>query len=60
MTAQRIYQDLVSEHQYVGGYNTVNRFVRQLRRTQPEAFLRIEVEPGTEAQVDLAKAPGCG
>ena len=55
LTAQRIYQDLVSEHQYVGGYDAVKRFVRQLRETQPEAFVRIEVEPGMEAQVDFGQ-----
>jgi transposase len=55
LTAQRIYQDLVCEHQYVGGYDAVKRFVRQLRKTQPEAFLRMEVEPGVEAQVDFGQ-----
>jgi transposase len=55
LTAQRIYQDLVSEQQYVGGYDAVKRFVRQLRQTRPEAFVRIEVEPGAEAQVDFGQ-----
>lgn len=55
LTAQRIYQDLVGEHQYVGSYDAVKRFVRRLRKVQPEAFMRIEVEAGAEAQVDFGK-----
>jgi transposase len=55
LTAQRIYQDLVGEHQYVGGYDAVKRFVRQLRQTQPVPFLRMEVAPGVEAQVDFGQ-----
>lgn len=53
LTAQRIYQDLVGEHQYVGSYDAVKRFVRRLRKVQPEAFMRIEMAPGIEAQVDF-------
>src|SRR5216683_1706283 len=30
LSAQRIYQDLVSEQKFVGGYDSVKRFVRQL------------------------------
>jgi transposase len=53
LSAQRIYQDLAVEQGFAGSYQAVKRFVRQLRRTQPEAFVRMEVEPGTEAQVDF-------
>ena len=31
------------------------RFVRQLRQTQPVPFVRMEVEPGAEAQVDFGQ-----
>ena len=55
LSAQRIYQDLVVEQGFVGSYQAVKRFVRQLRKIQPEAFVRIEVEPGTEAQVDFGQ-----
>ena len=55
LTAQRIYQDLVGEHAYAGSYDAVKRFVRQLRQTQPVPFMRLEVEPGTEAQVDFGQ-----
>lgn len=55
LTAQRIYQDLVSERHYAGSYDAVKRFVRQLRQTQPVPFVRLEVEPGQEAQVDFGQ-----
>ena len=55
LSAQRIYQDLMAEEGFVGSYQAVKRFVRQLRKLQPEAFVRIEVEPGTEAQVDFGQ-----
>src|ERR1700722_2108009 len=50
LSAQRIYQDLVGEHGFSGSYQAVNRFVRQLRQTQPVPFVRLEVEAGMEAQ----------
>lgn len=55
LSAQRIYQDLVGEHGFAGSYQAVKRFVRQLRQTQPVPFVRMEVEPGTEAQVDFGQ-----
>lgn len=53
MHAKRIDQDLTSEHGFKGSYYSVRRFVRTLRTEKPEAFRRIEVEPGFEAQVDF-------
>ncbi|MBU6411330.1 MAG: hypothetical protein KGJ60_05730 [Verrucomicrobiota bacterium] len=55
LSAQRIYQHLVVMHGFAGSYQAVKRFVRHLRRTQPEAFVRMEVAPGTEAQVDFGQ-----
>ena len=55
LSAQRIYQDLVSEHQFVGGYDSVKRFVRQLGAGDPLPFRRMESEPGQEAQVDFGQ-----
>lgn len=55
LSAQRIYQDLVGEHGFSGSYQAVKRFVRQLRQTQPVPFVRMEVEPGQEAQVDFGR-----
>ncbi len=48
-----LYEDLVAEHEYVGSYKAVLRFVR---RRAPPAKLRpvrrVETRPGTQAQVD--------
>jgi transposase len=55
LSAQRIYQDLICDHGFTGGYHSVQRFVRQLLQTQPVPFVRMEVEPGVEAQVDFGQ-----
>ena len=51
--AKRIHQDLTANHGFIGSYYSVRRFVKTLRSEKPEAFRRIEVEPGFEAQVDF-------
>jgi transposase len=53
LSAQRIYQDLVSDHGFVGKYPSVRRFVRRLEQGQPLPFRRMECAPGEEAQVDF-------
>ena len=53
LSAQRIYQDLTSEHSFEGSYYTVRRFVRRLEPVQELPFRRLECEPGDEAQVDF-------
>lgn len=53
LTAQRIYQDLVGEVGFAGSYQSVKRYARRLRRTQPQRVWRVEVEAGEEAQVDF-------
>jgi transposase len=53
LSAQRIYQDLVAEVNFGGSYQSVKRFVRHLRRQQPDRVWRIEVQPGEEVQVDF-------
>ena len=55
LSAQRIYQDLVCEHGFAGSYQAVKRFVRPLRQSQRVPFVRMEVEPGAEAQVDFGQ-----
>ena len=55
LSAQRIYQDLVSEQKFAGGYDSVKRFVRQLQQANPLPFRRMESEPGQEAQVDFGQ-----
>jgi transposase len=56
LSAQRIYQDLVADHGFVGSYYCVRRFVRRLEESQDLPFRRIECAPGDEAQIDF----GCG
>src|SRR2546425_250910 len=57
LSAQRIWQDLIEEHRYQRGYLTVQRYVHQLKRVQPEVADRLEHPPGAEAQVDFFKSP---
>ncbi len=53
LTAQRIWQDLQTEHGFTDGYQSVQRFVRKLRARTPLPFRRMECAPGEEAQVDF-------
>ena len=55
LTAQRIWQDLRADHDFTGGYLSVQRFVRTLRNATPLPFRRMECEPGAEAQIDFGK-----
>jgi transposase len=56
--AVAIWQDLVCEHGFTSGYQSVKRFVRRLRGIQtPEAHPVIVTEPGQEAQVDYGTGP---
>lgn len=55
LSAQRIYQDLVADHQFGGSYDSVKRFVRRLEQAHPLPFRRLESEPGQEAQVDFGQ-----
>jgi hypothetical protein len=40
LSAQRIYQDLVEENGFTDSYQSVKRFIRKLRATQPERVSR--------------------
>ncbi len=52
LRATRILQ-MLRVRGYVGGYNTVRRYVRQVRPTpRSEAYLRTETLPGEQGQVD--------
>jgi transposase len=53
LTAQRIFQDLVSDHAFAGSYYSVRRFVHRLEEATPLPFRRMECGPGEEAQVDF-------
>ena len=53
--ATAIFQDLVDVHGFTGSYQSVKRFVRQLRGpSSPEARVVIETAAGEEAQVDYS------
>jgi transposase len=55
LSAQRIYQDLVADHQFAGGYDSVKCFVRKFGNDLPLPFRRMECLPGEEAQVDYGQ-----
>jgi transposase len=55
LSAQRIYQDLVGDHGFTGGYDSVKRFVRRLEQRVELPFRRMECEPGQELQVDYGQ-----
>jgi transposase len=56
--AVAIWQDLVTDNGFSGAYNTVKRFVRKLRGSDPpEAAGIIFTSPGEEAQVDYGTGP---
>jgi transposase len=55
LSAQRIYQDLVRDHGFGGGYGSVKRFVRRLMQVHELPFRRMECEPGDEMQVDFGQ-----
>lgn len=57
LSAQRIWQDLVEERGYTGGYLTVQRYARRTRRRRPEVADVMEHPPGRESQVDFFKSP---
>jgi transposase len=57
-SAVAIWQDLVSESGFRGGYQTVKRFVRKLRGDQPpQPRAVIITAPAEESQVDYGTGP---
>ncbi len=55
LSAQRIYQDLVSDHDFKYGYDCIKRYIRKLSQKEPKVFARIHTLPGEEAQVDFGR-----
>ena len=53
LSATRIHQDLVDEHQFAASYWSVQRFVARLQTTSELPMRRLETEAGEEAQVDF-------
>ena len=56
LSAQRIYQDMVSDHNFNGSYYSVRRYISRLRQINPLPFRRLECSPGMEAQIDFGTA----
>ncbi len=53
--AMSIYQDLVEMQGFSHKYSSVQRFVKGLKRRNPERFDFLEYGPGEEAQVDYGE-----
>ena len=53
LSAQCVYQDLVTEYGFRDSYKSVNRYVRKFKAKEPTRVWRIECHPGEEAQVDF-------
>lgn len=56
LSAERVYQELVADHQFEHSYPSVSRFVRKLKTSEPKRIWRMECEPGEEAQIDFGVA----
>jgi rhodanese-related sulfurtransferase len=59
LSARRIYQDLVEQNGFSDSYQSVRRFVRKLKATQPQRVWRMETRPGEEVQVDFGLGVYC-
>jgi len=56
--AKAIWQDLVDTYDFAASYQSVRRFIHQIRgRQTPEACAVIETPAGEEAQVDYGAGP---
>lgn len=53
--AMSIHQDMVERFGFSSKYNSVKRYVRGLKRADPERYDRLEFLPGEEAQVDYGQ-----
>jgi transposase len=63
--AMAIYQELIDRRGFTQRYNSVKRFCRGLRRSEPEQYDRLDFPAGEEAQVDYGEGaptrhPGTG
>ena len=55
LSAQRIHQDLVSDHGFTGSYESVKRCVRSLSAQMQLPVRRMESAPGEQMQVDFGQ-----
>lgn len=54
-SAKSIFQDLVTECDYIGSYDSVKRYIKKLKNKHPKLYARLETPPGEEAQVDFGQ-----
>lgn len=59
LTAKRIHQDLIAEHDFHEKYHSVRRYVRHLISAPVAPVRRMEVAPGQEIQVDYGLGARC-
>lgn len=52
-----IHQALVNRFGFAGGYSSVRRYLKKLRKDHPQATCLLEFEPGEAAQVDFGQGP---
>ena len=50
-----IHQALVNRFGFAGGYSSVRRYLKKLRKDHPQATCLLEFEPGEAAQVDFGQ-----
>jgi transposase len=55
LSAKRIHQDLVSEFDFKGSYQSVKRYVSKLSNKGVLPYRHLETIPGKEAQVDFGQ-----
>jgi transposase len=51
-----LYDILDEKHGYAGSYSSLWRYIKKLEPDTPEVVARVEVKPGSEAQVDFGAA----
>jgi len=54
-----IWRKLREDHGYTGSYSSVKRYAQRLQPQDPEAYCRVETEPGQEVQVDFGYVGMC-
>ena len=59
LTAQRIYQDLVSDYGFMAKYHSVRRYVGVLLESKELPVRRMEVAAGQEMQIDYGQGARC-
>ena len=54
-TAMRIFERLRDEHDYVGGYDAVRRFVKKHRESKRETFIPLDHAAGQRVEADFGE-----